>query len=388
MKRVYFIVNLIFIIVLFLACGIKESDSTDKSDNLYKTWSNFHLKRDIEALEEYIYALENLEPKNYEAFPELKEPSYKQLIICFENTKKLLNFYENNSVDENVKIVNKLVEEIDMMMLDYLKNQNYLLQDTHQMFFNYYLLLLFTIIIAAIILIILNIRENRKKDLIIYNSEQFLRHSMEVQEDERRRIYRELHDSVAQSMRYVSLLAENLEDKTAAEKIISTQNDNIESIRKLCYKLTPPNISEKNIVDSLELLGQKIFDLPDSHFQLRIVVEDSIDFSFYSSEEIMSIYRIVQEAFQNIKKHAEASEVTVLFKKNKEEKQGIKIIISDDGKGMNEELVNQINNKVFNNSKNMHFGLRNIFERVQLLGGNVIYRSEEDCGTQIIVSLR
>jgi len=206
---------------------------------------------------------------------------------------------------------------------------------------------------------------------------------MEVQEAERRRISRELHDTVAQSMRYVSLLAEGLSEKDTASKIISTQNENIESIRKLCYNLTPPAISAGDMVSALELLGQKIFgetgEKPDD-FQLRIVVGEGVDFSVFADEQLMNIYRIIQEAFQNIKKHAGASEVTVLFKTSK-------IIITDDGCGMNEELVSQINSGIFKNTENSHFGVRNIFERVQLLGGTVTYRSEPDCGTQITVTI-
>ena len=201
-------------------------------------------------------------------------------------------------------------------MLAYLRNQNFALEDTNNKYFSFFLWLLGTIIVGGVILIYLNIREIKKKDLIIYNSEQFLKHSMEVQEAERRRISRELHDTVAQSMRYVSLLAEGLEEKDTAAKIITTQNDNIESIRKLCYNLTPPSISAQDMVSALEMLGQKIFGEAGEKedFQLRIVVEDSVDFSDFADEQLMNIYRIIQEAFQNIKKHAGASEVTLLFR--------------------------------------------------------------------------
>ncbi|MBQ2081288.1 MAG: hypothetical protein II461_05950, partial [Treponema sp.] len=95
--------------------------------------------------------------------------------------------------------------------------------------------------------------------------------------------------------------------------------------------------------------------------------------------------RIIQEAFQNIEKHALASEVTVLFRKETDGK--LKIIISDDGVGMDLETVAQINEGIFTNIKDLHFGVRNIVERVQLLGGTVTYRSEPDCGTQITVVL-
>ena len=273
-------------------------------------------------------------------------------------------------------------------MLAYLRNQNYALEETHQTYYKYFLLYIITFGVGAVILVFLNIREIKKRDKIIYNSEQFLRHSMEIQEAERRRISRELHDTVAQSMRYVSLLAENLSEKEAAQKIIVTQNQNIQDIRKLCYNLTPPEVSGNDMISALELLGHKIFD-EEGTIDVRIVAEDSVDFSKWNNEQLMNIYRIIQEAFQNIKKHAAASEVTVLFQESpgEHDKNHLKILITDDGCGMNEQLVSQINNGLFDNSKTFHFGVRNIVERVQLLGGTVIYRSEPDYGTQIIVEI-
>ncbi|MCR5289711.1 MAG: hypothetical protein K6E51_06955 [Treponema sp.] len=128
----------------------------------------------------------------------------------------------------------------------------------------------------------------------------------------------ELHDSIAQSLRYVSLLAENLEDKEAAKQIIATQNDNIESIRKLCYNLTPPVITGSNILSAINLLGQKLFDTENSHFQFRAVCDSHfVNFEKWNNDELMNIYRIIQEALQNIQKHAKATEATVFFRKTK-----------------------------------------------------------------------
>lgn len=304
--------------------------------------------------------------------------------------------------DDELARISASIEQIDLYMLAYLRNQNYYLEEIHGEYYSYFKWLLVTAFAGGAILIWLNIQEIKKRDKIIYTSEQFLKHSMEVQEAERRRISRELHDTVAQNMRYVSLLAENLSEKESAQNIISTQNKNIDDIRKLCYNLTPPNISGDDMVSALELLGQKIFELDTNSerdsgdFELRIVAEDSVYFSAWNNEQLMNIYRIVQEAFQNIKKHAEASEVTVLFKQEistdlMSAKEGLKshlkIIITDDGKGMSTDLVEQINSGIFENTKNFHFGVRNIAERIQLLGGTVTYRSEPGFGTQITAVL-
>ncbi len=387
---------MISVLLFSLVCCTKkiETEFHDSKD-LYLAWKNFNDKRDDSSCKDFIEKLEKFEPDSFEAYPELRTEADGLIKNCIEESRKILSLIENG--EQNPILIYDSGRNINLSMLSYLYNQNYALEGSHQKLFDYFVWLIVIIVLGSVILILLNIQEVKKRDKIIYNSEQFLRHSIEVQEAERRRISLELHDTVAQSMRYVSLLAENLSDKEAAEKIISTQNRNIDDIRKLCYNLTPPAISGDNLIDSLELLGAKIFDGAGEDFELRIVSEDSIDFSVCSNSQLMNIYRIVQEAFQNIQKHAGANEVTVLFKKIALETQngipkknvsiGLKIIISDDGRGMSREVVEQINNGIFTNIKDFHFGIRNIVERVQLLGGEVTYRSEPDCGTQITVVL-
>ena len=376
----------LILLILLTSCSQKTQQNFTDSKVVYAAWADFHQKKDIDSCRRFIDAAENYEPQKFNSYPELKEATKNQLNTCITKGHDILDLLEKGEADS--QSINLVIEEIDLSMLAYLRNQNFALEDTNNKYFSFFLWLLGTIIVGGVILIYLNIREIKKKDLIIYSSEQFLKHSMEVQEAERRRISRELHDTVAQSMRYVSLLAEGLEDKVTADKIITTQNDNIESIRKLCYNLTPPDISGQDMVSALEMLGQKIFGeaVERGDFQLRIVVEDSVDFSGFTDEQLMNIYRIIQEAFQNIKKHAGASEVTVLFRWLSLSKPHLlKILITDDGRGMSANLVNQINNGTFTNTRELHFGVRNIFERVQLLGGTVTYRSEPDCGTQITV---
>ena len=389
------------ILTFTLVCCSKkiETEFLDSKD-LYLAWKNFNDKKDADSCMDFIEKLEEFEPESFESYPELREETNEQIKTCLVEAKKILAMIEGG--EQNPFLIYDAGRNINLNMLSYLYNQNYALEGTHQKLFDYFVWLIVTIALASVILIFLNTREVKKRDKIIYNSEQFLRHSIEVQEAERKRISQELHDTVAQSMRYVSLLAENLSDKETSEKIISTQNKNIEDIRKLCYNLTPPAISADGMTSALELLGAKIFGGMDKNFEFRIVAEDSIDFSYWTNEELMSIYRIIQEAFQNIEKHAKASEVTVLFRMIKhsspdsvaQKKQDqpkierrLKIIISDDGVGMDKETVEKINRGIFTNIKNFHFGIRNIVERAQLLGGTVVFNSEPDCGTQITVEV-
>ena len=268
-----------------------------------------------------------------------------------------------------------------------LEAKNRALEQSQKKFFDYFLWLFGTIVCGAAILLTLNIRQNKRKDKMLLNSEEFLRYSIEGQEAERKRISQELHDSVAQDMRYVLLLAENLSDKNAAKKIIAAQNQNIDAIRKLCYNLTPPSITGNDLIPALSLLGKKIFDSEKSGFDFRVVCEPSVDFSKWKAAQLMNIYRVVQEALQNIQKHANAKEATVFFKAEVNGEKSLKIIITDDGVGMDPSIAEQINSGVFETAQNMRFGLRNIYERVKFLGGTVACYSSEVAGTRIVAEI-
>ena len=384
--------HLVILIVLILAsCSKQPQEKFTDSKVLYSSWVEFQQKRDETSCLAFIEELDNYQIEKFNSYPELKAAAQNQMDTCRAEARNILEIVsgvDGAGLDASRRLaLDQAVQKIDLAMLAYLRNQNYALEDTHNTFYQYFIMYIVSFAVGAVILILLNAREIKKRDRVISESEQVLRHTMEVQEAERRRISRELHDTVAQSMRYVSLLAENLSEKDAAAKIIKTQNQNIEDIRKLCYNLTPPAISGTEMIGALQLLGSKIFDEDEKGaVELRIVAEESVDFSVWSDEQLMNIYRIVQEAFQNIKKHAGAGEVTVLFKGDLPDRK-LKIIITDDGCGMSEDMVAQINSGIYEKTENFHFGVRNIVERVQLLGGKVTYRSEPDCGTQIMVEI-
>ena len=89
--------------------------------------------------------------------------------------------------------------------------------------------------------------------------EKILKATNKGQEEERRRLAMELHDSVAQQMRYVSILAENIKDKELAREIKKNQTDCIENIRNACYTLSSINMDKgcftsalKNAVDNFQ----------------------------------------------------------------------------------------------------------------------------------------
>ena len=97
----------------------------------------------------------------------------------------------------------------------------------------------------------------------------------------------------------------------------------------------------------------------------------------------------MQEALNNVAKHANAEEVTLLLR-NSESNDSLCIFITDDGCGMDEDFIKNINRdfcKINSKDGKMHYGIRNIKERVQQLGGKVTFTSYPESGTEVAVTI-
>ena len=400
---------LLLTVIAFLVSCAQKSPDKNGTDTVCGSWNEFCAMQDASSLEDFIGTLKRFDTKCFNSDMALKELAENQIALCIslaEGLRPLILEKENHK--EEILLA---VHEMDRVFMSFLKNKNESLEDTHQKLYEFFIYFTLTILIGGAVLVILNIKEGLEKDKMLYSSQAFLQHSILVQEAERKRISRELHDSVAQNLRYVSLLAENISDRGTAAKIIETQNQNIEEIRNLCYNLTPPSITKDNLLSLVNVFAKKIFG---DAFQFRLIAENGVDFSCLNGDGLLNVYRIVQEALQNIKNHAGANEVTVFFKRSAPEAgpaenagqkaalkkafparamatknpgSHFKIIISDDGCGMDGELVKEINCAVFEKSKESHFGVRNICERARLLNGKVTFSSAPDFGTQITVEV-
>lgn len=96
------------------------------------------------------------------------------------------------------------------------------------------------------------------------------------------------------------------------------------------------------------------------------------------------------ELLTNIEKHSGASEVTLLIRgpSNSDKlKGGLLIFISDDGKGLDSKLLEQMNSTKITSIKNLHFGLQNIKLRLNEIGGNIKYLSEPGEGTEVQIKI-
>ncbi len=277
----------------------------------------------------------------------------------------------------------------EMIVLEY--NWSKTFQQAIFSFMQYFMILGIFIAVFAVGLILLTIKESKAKDKRIENSSEFLHYILESQEEERNRISRDLHDTIAQDMRYILSLMGNLTESKEKQAIIEKQKDCINAIRNICYNMAPVDIENKNLADSIKTLCEKF--MKTTLIETRCTFTPEVSFAQYNSEQLLNIYRIIQEALSNIQKHANATEATVLFRNTEIEtddgsmKKRLLLIISDDGDGIEQKLLHKINTQQTTLPHKSHFGIRNIKERVNFLKGTVSFNSYPDCGTEVRILL-
>ncbi|HEY8744902.1 MAG TPA: ATP-binding protein [Chloroflexota bacterium] len=201
---------------------------------------------------------------------------------------------------------------------------------------------------------------------------------LRVQEEERRRIAQELHDEPMQALislcRRLDLLPgrEDLPAATvnALEQVRSLSAGIATDLRELARGLRPPSLDDLGLVASLRQLLTRVEGRTGIVATLRIRGAGRR----LASEVELGLFRIAQEAVQNVERHAQAHRVTVGLVFD----EGVRLRVADDGKG-------------FAASTGMHsngqerLGLLGMQERAVMLGGQLRLRSSPGAGTAIVV---
>ena len=202
------------------------------------------------------------------------------------------------------------------------------------------------------------------------------------QEEERRRIARDLHDDTVQSLiaigQRIELCRASLDDpEEAREQLTDVRRmvtEAIQSIRYFSRELRPLALEDLGLVPALQLLVNDLARTDSLEANLEI---DGQPQSLAPDLEVI-IYRIVQEALQNVRKHAHASEVRVRAEFTDE---GVAIAVWDDGMGFIVPL------SPTDLARQGSFGLMGIEERAQLFGGVLEIHSQPGHGTELKVTL-
>ncbi len=205
------------------------------------------------------------------------------------------------------------------------------------------------------------------------------RQVFQIIEEERMRIARDMHDGPAQSMANLVLQAEILErliqrDPLLVVKELADFKDGVRAVledtRRLIFDLRPMTLDDLGLVPTLRKFVKEFGDKSGVNAQLRVMGEEARLPGAYEP----TIFRIVEEALNNARKHAAARNVEVLVNFQPD---GVTTVIRDDGVGMDVAAVEAR----LEGSKNL--GLISMRERAELEKGTLEIRSELARGTEI-----
>ncbi|MDR1143513.1 MAG: sensor histidine kinase [Spirochaetaceae bacterium] len=214
------------------------------------------------------------------------------------------------------------------------------------------------------------------------HSARFLRFTVLAQEAERTRLSRELHDTVAQDLRYLSLQMKKIggapgqaERKALTDEAAGIHAGLIQRVRNICGSLSPPDLRSQGLGDALRRL---CWDWSRrTGIECEAVMAEDLDLSALDEEMQLQCFRLVQEALSNIEKHSGASEARVLARNSAGEKPCLLLCVSDNGSG----FVPPPDTGKF--SLKGHWGIRNMYERAAILGGSLSIESEKGEGALV-----
>ena len=201
-----------------------------------------------------------------------------------------------------------------------------------------------------------------------------------AQEEERRRISRELHDGLGPSLAALGnrirvsqqlILDDPPKAQAGLDEVIVALRGHVGEIRELINELRPLTLDQLGLVEALR-----------QHVE-RFGQETGIDASFSVSGapptdplSELTVYRVVQESLTNVRKHARASAVQVSLRNSSD---GVEVVVADDGNGFDAELVGaQATNGM---------GLTSMRERAELMRGTLTVQTSDGGGCQVALRM-
>lgn len=268
-------------------------------------------------------------------------------------------------------------------------------------FFFFLIVLCFASFIAVLFSLIHNIK-NRKK---LQKNREFISEIIQTQEAERNRISRELHDTISQNIKTLLLKEKELsavlsdynfksdEIQFKIEQIIGLEKQNQKQLRTIIQNFAVPAIGTIPFKTVINDLCEQFKE--QSGIDCTFFVSPDVELDDFSKEQKHHILRIIQEALNNAKAHAKASETSIVIRKVSRNgndrrsepvpeqkvqtgKDSICIMIFDDGQGF--AGAAQIESGLYSQN---HFGMSGMEMRAKLLGGSLVVQSTAEAGTEV-----
>lgn len=233
----------------------------------------------------------------------------------------------------------------------------------------------------SVILPYLNNDFRRVNDLIAdaKGRSEFSLKIINAQEEERKRISREIHDGPAQMMANIFLRSEIIERAIQNQTYVKASSEiqdvrkmigeSLREVRRIIYDLRPMALDDLGLIPTVRKYIFNMKEYSDMNIQfIPLGKEKRIEQKYE-----ITLFRIMQEALQNALKHSEAKQITVKLELGED---NLSLVVKDDGVGFDTGLAREKN-----------FGLVGMKERAEMLDGKINIQSNEGKGTRIHVNI-
>lgn len=208
-----------------------------------------------------------------------------------------------------------------------------------------------------------------------------LAHVFQIQDEERQRLARDLHDEIGQSFTSLQVHMRVLEDAATLEEarqqarhLRQLGGTVYDQIRRLARGLHPTVLDDLGLAAAIHRLSEDFESAHGVPIALRI---SGLDDQRLDRKVESTVYRIIQESLTNCAKHARATRIELSISR---EKNSLAAIVADNGQGFDV-------NKVMQSPDITRFGLTNMRERALLLDGSLSIRSAPKSGTTVTVRI-
>jgi len=215
------------------------------------------------------------------------------------------------------------------------------------------------------------------------NLRYYLQEITRAQEEERKRIARELHDDTAQVMGSLARRLDNFIRKKHGfspnevlflKDLQAQLNLGVQGVHRFVQNLRPSLLDDLGLIPALRSLAKGLQESDGIYTELEVI---GIERRFSPEVELL-LFRIAQEALSNIRRHAQASEAKIIMQFTKD---SIKVTIKDNGRGF--ELPRRLDDL----PRSGKLGLAGIQERARLLRGTIGMESKPGKGTTLVIEV-
>ena len=351
----------------------------------YKDGTNINIEKTTELIKELLVVTDSYRDSTLYTFSQVHEiPNYQNILQIEKVALKILSELEQNKTEN----ISNLFMELQNAIINYLSQINS--DFTYSSKILTIVLLISVAFCVAIIWVSLShVKTTKEKNILkdkVLENEFITKTIVQVQEKERERISRDLHDTILQDIRAEQLFLDKLkkiisskekdeELENVLEKIVFLGKSSLKNTSMIVKNLVPPEVEMEDFMLSLNDLVRNFQNTRE--IQCSFYTNSNVLLKKLDIEQKTHIYRIVQEAMTNAAKHANPSEIKVVVREDLE-KNLINFFITDDGCGFNNKTVKEIGIE-----KSTKLGLKGMESRAILLNGTLQIQSDEETGTHI-----